>query len=97
MIEKYLREQIIKDTGCLKEVFTDNTSIEYNSVLNPYTSGTQVNTHHSDKQEGKMLEQQIDKDGAGTNMADERQDNNIGYEAPNTKIMKSRSDGIRNR
>ena len=80
---------MLRALDALKDIFTDTNSIVYNRVYNPYTADTQVNTYHSDKQEGKMSGQQIKGVGAGTNMTDGGQDYDIGYEAPKTAIMES--------
>ena len=82
MTEQYLWEEIVKDTGCLEDIFTDTNSINHNRVFNPYTAGTQVDTYHSDKQKDNTSDEQIKWVGAGTNKIDHRQDHYIGYEEP---------------
>ena len=55
MTEQYLKEQIMKGTECLKDIFPDTNSVVHKKVFDPYITGagTQVNTSTSDKQEAK--------------------------------------------
>ena len=54
LTEKYIREQILKGTGHLVDIFTDTNSIKHTRAFNTYTAYTQVCTYHNNKHEDKM-------------------------------------------
>ena len=46
MAEQYLRDQIVKGTGCLEGIFTDANSIEHNREFKSHTAGRLMSTCH---------------------------------------------------
>ena len=101
MAEQYLRQQTVKGTRHLKDMFIDTNSREHNRVFNPFTGRTLVNTCHCDKQQDMTLDWQMKGAGAGTNVTDGRKDHDTGYETPKAEVMessqKSRSGEVRTR
>ena len=89
MAEQYLKEQIVKVTGHLKDSITDTNSFEHKRVFDPYTAQTQVNAYHKNKQDDRISDKQIKELSIGANIIDGEQDNDIGYKALKTEIMKS--------
>ena len=54
MTEHHLREQIVKGTLHLEDIFTDTKRVRHNRACNPYMACTQMNIYHKEKQEDKM-------------------------------------------
>ena len=56
--EKYLREQVVKSAGHLKDIFSNTNLIRQDGLFNPYTAYTQMNTNQNDKQKDRIEDQQ---------------------------------------
>ena len=89
MAKEYLRQQILKSTGCLEDTVTDTDSIKHNRAFNLYTACTQVNRYHSDKWEDKIADQQNKVVGGDTDVIDGRQDHNNRYEASKARVIQN--------
>ena len=68
-----MRQQTVKSTWYLTDILTNTDLTRQDKIFNPYMACTQMNTHESDKQEDRTLNQQNVGISVDKNVADVRQ------------------------